>query len=147
MSHLKFSTLLIFVSFFALSVHAQSDADDPTLSLNEGTIDNQFEYIIRKSNRYQDYKVVKTNWLLTLKAHTLDSIKALQDQLDGTKKVIITQQNEIDELKTNLTTTQGSLSDTISKKNSMSLWGLQMSKTGYNLFIIEKPPSLTVVMF
>lgn len=135
MSPLKFSILLLLASLFTLTINAQTESAEPNLSLDEGTIDNQFEYIIRNSNRYQDYKVVKTNWLITLKAHTLDSIKVLQDQLDGTKKVINTQQNEIDELKTNLTTTQGSLSDSISEKNSMSLLGLQMSKTGYNMLM------------
>ena len=42
------------------TTYAQSNADeDDKLSLTEGTIDNQFEYVIRRSNSYQDFKVIK----------------------------------------------------------------------------------------
>lgn len=135
MSNLKFSALLIFAFLLALNINAQTKTDKAALSLNNGTIDNQFEYVIQKSNRYQDYKVVKTNWLYALKAHTLDSLIAIQNQLDNTKNVVSTQQTEIDQLKTNLATTQNNLATTNTEKDSMSLLGLQMSKIHYNLLM------------
>lgn len=122
----------------SISVSAQTSAtptpapEEEKLSLNSGTIDNQFEYVIRRSPRWQDYKNVKTNWLYTLKAHTLDSLKALRVQLNNTKAVVTTKQSEIDKLKANLNTTQSTLDATNIEKDSMSLFGLQMSKGGYN---------------
>lgn len=122
----------------SISVSAQTAAtttpapEEDKLSLNSGTIDNQFEYVIRRSPRWQDYKNVKTNWLYTLKAHTLDSLKALRVQLNNTKAVVSTKQSEIDKLKANLNTTQSTLDATNIEKDSMSLFGLQMSKGGYN---------------
>lgn len=124
--------ILILVSNYYIAI---AQEDTKTLSLNDGTIDDQFEYIITKSNRYQDYKVVKTNWLYTLKAHTLDSLKAIQKQLNNTKQIVNNQSKEIEVLKTNLTETNSNLEQTNLEKNSMSLFGLQMTKTGYNVML------------
>ena len=139
MNQLKLLVFVLFASFCSLNISAQANQqpsqEEEQLSLNSGSIDNQFEFVIRRSNKYQDYKVVKTNWLYTLKSHTLDSLKAVQDQLDSTNSVISAQQKEINELKSNLNSTKSTLDATNQEKNSMALFGLQMSKTGYNMLM------------
>ena len=127
--------LLACLNFSQAQTQSNAAQSEPKLSLNEGTIDNQFEYVIRRSPRWQDFKNVKTTWLYALKAHTLDSLKALHKQLDDTKTVVTTKQTEIDELKTNLSSTQSTLDATNIEKDSMSLFGLQMSKTAYNTLL------------
>lgn len=112
---------------------AQSgEQPEQKLSLNDGTIDNQFEFVIRRSNSWQDFKVIKKTWMYALKAHTIDSLNALQSELDSTYKVVETQKNEIANLQSNLSSTQSTLDATNIEKDSMSLFGMQMSKTGYN---------------
>ena len=112
MKYLKLALILVCITCFSNVTIAQTNTENETqLSLDSGTIDNQFEYVIQNSNRYKDergriYKVVRRQWLATLKEHTLDSIKAIQEQLDATKQTVSTQQSEIDELKTNLSSTQ-----------------------------------------
>ena len=82
---LKSLLLSITVCLLSLTSFSQtSNETEDKLSLNKGTIDSQFEYVIQKSNKYQDYKVVKRNWLYTLKAHTLDSLKAIKKDLVDT---------------------------------------------------------------
>ena len=70
-----------------------------------------------------------------LASHTIDSLKTLQSKLDNTKSTVETQQKEISDLKTNLDTTQSTLDATNLEKNNMSLLGLQMSKTNYNILM------------
>ena len=137
MNNYKLLVSLILFFTLSLSLLAQETAaiDDDKLSLNSGTIDNQFEYVIRRSNNYQDYKVIKKVWLYALKAHTIDSINAIQKQLDETKTVIKNQTQEISKLKTSLSATQGTLDKTNTEKDSMSLFGMQMSKTAYNTLL------------
>lgn len=138
MNSFKYLFFIVSLSFcFSISFAqtAQPQQEKDKLSLNEGTIDNQFEFVIRRSNRYQDYKVVKTNWLYTLKSHTLDSLKAVHESLANTQAVVDNQAEEISTLKSNLTNTQGKLDQTNEEKNNMSLLGLQMSKTNYNLLM------------
>ena len=133
------ATLLLFLAFFSLQLQAQTNATNPDekLSLDSGTIDSQFQYLTKKSNGWTDergqrYEVVRVQWIAKLKKNTLDSLKAVHKNLNDTKAVVSKQEQEISKLKTSLTATQGSLDKTNTEKDSMSLFGLQMSKGGYN---------------
>lgn len=136
MRNLKFSVLLVFISFFSLTIIAQTKNVDSILSLNDGTINNQFEYVIKKSNKYQDFKVIKTDWLYTLKAHTLDSLNTFRKNLLNAKAIVDSLTVEVSSLKANLRDSQNDLFKTNEKKNSMHLFGLQMSKANYNLLML-----------
>ncbi len=140
MSNHKFIIALLSIAFFSLNIQAQNTANttqNEQLSLNSGTIDNQFEYVITKSSNWNDerrqpYEVIKRNWILTLKANVLDSLKAVHKNLNDTKSIVNKQVEEIALLKSNLTSTQSTLDKTNIEKDSMSLFGIQMSKGGYN---------------
>lgn len=121
-------TVLLISSFTTFS---QNDPTEEKLSLEEGTIDNQFEFVIRRSNNYQDFKVVKKTWLSTLKAHTIDSLKAVHKDLADTKAIVAMQEKEISDLKASLESTQSNLETTRSEKDNISLFGMQMSKGSY----------------
>jgi len=150
MNNLKFSTLLLLVSLFTVTIHGQIEAEKVELSLNDGTIDDQFEYVIQKSYTYRGngkiYKNVERHWLYALKAHTIDSLNALRKDLTDTQAVVDSQVNEISGLKTNLNDTQGSLDKTNVEKNSMALFGLQMSKANYNLLMWSIIAALLVLL-
>ncbi|NCO63060.1 MAG: tRNA (guanine-N1)-methyltransferase [Flavobacteriales bacterium] len=140
MNHMKTLAAIVFFYLIALNSFAQTTQEEETLSLDSGTINNQFEYVIKKSSGWKDergqqYKVTKVNWLYELKAHTLDSLKAVRKDLIDTQNIVTAQANEISELKTNLNNTQKELVQTNTEKNSMSFFGLQMSKTGYNVLM------------
>lgn len=135
MNYIKSLTLLVFLFTCTLTSFAQATAEEDKLSLNSGSIDNQFDFVIKRSNNYQDYKVVKKNWLFTLKAHTLDSLKAVHKDLADTQLVVKNQAEEISGLKLNLSNTQSDLDKTNTEKDNMALFGLQMSKTNYNVLM------------
>lgn len=123
--------LFIAVLLTSFATFSQNDSEDEKLSLEEGTIDNQFEYVIRRSNNYQDFKVVKKTWLTTLKAHTIDSLKAVHKDLADTRATVDLQAQEISDLKATLESTQANLETTRSEKDNISLFGIQMSKASY----------------
>jgi tetrahydromethanopterin S-methyltransferase subunit B len=137
MKTLKFLALTFILVLSSNSIYAQ---DNETQSLNEGSINDQFEFILRKSGNFkgtngQQYEAVSRSMFLTLQAHTIDSLKTLQSKLDTSNNAIQTQQKEINDLKSNLSSTQSTLDATNSEKNNMSLLGLQMSKTSYNILM------------
>ena len=128
--------LLIIIQFS----QAQTATPEVELSLDSGTIENQFDYILKKSGSYRDergrrYEVARLDWMLTLKAHTIDSLNALENQLKSTEATITAQATEIEKLKSSLKSTENNLANTISEKDSMSLFGMQMGKTGYNILM------------
>jgi hypothetical protein len=140
MNYIKSLVVIVIFSLFTLTSFAQTDQEEETLSLDSGTIDNQFEYVIKKSSGWRDergqqYKVIKVNWLYELKAHTLDSLNAVHKDLIDTQISVDNQAKEINNLKTSLTNTESDLNNTKLEKDSISLFGLQMSKTGYNMLM------------
>lgn len=126
---------LLALNFQFIEAQAKEEKKEDKLSLNSGTIDNQFEYVIQRSNRYQEFKVVKQTWLYALKAHTLDSLKALHKELSDTQAIVDGQASNIETLQTNLANTQTTLEETEEEKNNMMLFGVQMGKTNYNILM------------
>ena len=147
MKILKISFYFILALFLCSAYGQQSgDTDSETLSLYDGTIDNQFEYVIRRSNRYQEYKVVKTDWLYTLKAHTMDSLQALETRLDSTLTVIESQNKTIGGLQSELDTTKSDLAQTNEEKDNISLLGIPMSKGLYKIVMWSIVAGLLVLL-
>jgi septal ring factor EnvC (AmiA/AmiB activator) len=137
MKTLKFLGLTLIMVLSTNSIYAQNNE---TESLNEGSINDQFEFILRKSGNFkgtngQAYEAVKRSMILSLQANAIDSLKTLQEKLDNIKITVDTQQKEISDLKSNLGATQSTLDATNQEKNSMSLLGLQLSKTSYNILM------------
>ncbi|WP_370390850.1 tRNA (guanine-N1)-methyltransferase [uncultured Winogradskyella sp.] len=135
-SALKISLILLLGVNFQVSQGQGSETqNEEKLSLNSGTIDNQFEYVIRRSNSYQDFKVVKKTWLYALKAHTMDSLQALRKDLANTQSVVDRQALNIETLQTSLANTEETLAKTEEEKNNMALFGMQLGKTNYNVLM------------
>lgn len=136
-----FKTLLLslFATFF-INANAQNTDETDNLSLDSGSIDSQFEYVFRKSGNFkgtkgQKYEAVKQVWLLKLKANVLDSLKTTNLELDKTQAVVTTQAKNIDDLNIELANTKSELTNTISEKDSMQLFGMQMSKPNYSMIL------------
>ncbi len=139
MNAIKHAVLLTLASILSFSAVGQVKIEKDKRSRNEGTIDEQFEYVIQKSYTYRGngkvYKNVERHWLTQLKARTLDSLKAVHKDLTDTQAIVDAQAKEITSLKSNLSNTQSSLDQTNIEKNNMALFGMQMSKTNYNVLM------------
>ncbi len=153
---MKFLTkvaVILIVTFSLQSINSQTKKDeaDDQLSLNSGTIDNQFEYVFRKSGNFkgtngQRYEAVKTAWLLTLKAHVLDSLNTINKNLENSENTVANQAKEIEDLKAKLDNTQTTLDQTNTEKNNMALLGMQTSKTNYNVIMWSIIAGLTALL-
>jgi len=137
MKSFKKSLITLLLIFGSSAIFAQALK---TQTINEGSIDDQFEFVLIKSSNWNDergqaYEVIKSNLILSLKAHVQDSLKAIKNRLDSTNTIVQTQQDEIESLKADLSKTQDTLNATNIEKNSMSLFGFPMNKTSYNLLM------------
>lgn len=140
MNPIKSLLLIVFSCLISLTSFSQETQDDDQLSLYKSSIDNQFEYILKKSGNFkgtngQAYEAVKRSMFLALRAHTLDSLKTVHKNLAETQAVVKTQAKEISDLKANLSNTKTDLDKTNSEKNNMALFGMQMSKISYNVLM------------
>jgi hypothetical protein len=116
---------------FSVLASAQNVAKNANLQLKEGPISEQFEFIIKNSNKYKNYKVVKRVWIEKLQKNVADSINVIQKDFDAEVVKVATQQAEIEKLKTDLATINQKITDLNTEKDSISLLGLQLSKGSY----------------
>jgi len=138
---MKYIKYLAFTSVFLLcTISTFSQTNVETESINDGTIDQQFDYLLRKSGNFrgtngQMYEAVNLNMILALRSHTIDSLETVHKNLADTQMKVDSQAKEITDLQTNLSNTKSDLEKTTNEKDSMSLFGMQMSKGNYSMLM------------
>jgi len=95
---------------------------------DELSIEEQFSYTIDKSSNFQEYKVIRQTWITKLKANTVDTLISLKANLKTTKDLVQEKITDIETLQSEINTAQ----EELKKKNSFSLFGIMLSKTGYD---------------
>lgn len=135
-----------FIFLFTVSINAQD-----TETINDGSVNDQFEFLLRKSGNFKGtnglpYEAVKRSMLLSLQKNTNDTISDLKSKLSKTHTTIDSQSKEIEMLKSSLNNTQSTLDNTNKEKDSMSLFGMQMSKGGYNTMMWSIVAALLVFL-
>ncbi|UCE94842.1 MAG: tRNA (guanine-N1)-methyltransferase, partial [Flavobacteriaceae bacterium] len=121
-----------FLSFSSVSFGQTQEQTGPKPSLDNGTIESQFNYLYRKSSSYQEYKVVKKTSYQKIKGNVLDSLQSLKKDLGDTKELVEVQSNEIQSLKADLQTTNDNLTAVTKEKDNIKFLGMPMTKSGYN---------------
>lgn len=120
-------TLLLSLTF---TLSFSQEAEDSTNS-----IENQFDEIYRKSTTYQVYKVISKERYQRLKLNVLDSLKSSKNSILEKESLLKTERNTIERTKNLLSKTQLDLDLANKKENSISLFGMQLSKITYNLLL------------
>ncbi len=129
MKVIKHFLALILISLFTATSYAQTEQKP---SLDNGTIESQFDYLYRKSSSYQEYKVVKKTFYIKIKKNVLDSLKSIKNELEQTKQIVKTQSNEINDLKSDLKTTNDNLTGVTKEKDNIKFLGMSLTKASYN---------------
>ncbi|MDY7395498.1 tRNA (guanine-N1)-methyltransferase [Aureibaculum sp. 2210JD6-5] len=133
---MKFAKILITMLLFTATTGAVfAQEEEEKGSLNSGTIESQFDYLYKKSGKYQEYRVIKTNNLFKFKGNITDTLKLARKKYLESQNVIASQKANIDSLNVKLQATKENLSAVTEEKDSISLLGIPMSKAGYNTIL------------
>ncbi len=103
--------------------------------LESGSISSQLDFIIEKSNKYEDTRVVKAFWLTKLKAHVMDTLRTVNRKLSDANKIISKKQLEIDSLKASVSSINAGLTLVTNERDSMKLFGILINKNLYQTII------------
>lgn len=126
---LKFLIFTIIASCFTAYLANAQDY------LKSGSIDEQYNRLVKESESYQQYKVITRKYLNKYQSNVIDSLNASKDKLITIKKQVESQQTEIAQLRTQLTDTQNILQQTNSEKESISFLGINLKKMQYKLLM------------
>jgi uncharacterized protein YlxW (UPF0749 family) len=131
-------TILLGLALFAGSM-LWSQEEEQENSLDGGTIESQFEFLYRKSGNYnaegRRYEVVRRIQLDKIRDNILDSLNKARAEARELNATITRQDGTIEDLNGKLENTTNQLSDVTAEKDSMSFFGMQVSKITYNLIL------------
>lgn len=147
MSKLLIYSLIVYISISGFCLFSQGTADKP--AIGKGSIESQFNYVLYKSEKYEDYKLVKSWWLYTLRSQVLDTVKALHDSLWDTQDLLSAKKTEIESLSSTMQDVNNELQTALKEKSSMKLLGIKMDKILYNsiLWIIIAALLVSLLIF
>ncbi len=105
--------------------------------IDTGSVKNQFDYLINKSNRYQKYKVVEITWLSKLKSNVADSLRTSAIEISDNYAIINIQKDTIKSLKASLDTSKNTIASLNSEKQHISFLGMQASKPFFKTLVFS----------
>jgi len=135
--------LIILLPLFFISVTISAQDEEEKGSLNSGTIMSQFDYLYKKSGKYQEYRVIKTNNLFKFKKNITDTLKLARKKYLESQNVINSQKVNIDSLNSKLKATNVNLTSVTEEKDSIKFLGIPLSKSGYNTILWSIIATLT----
>ena len=116
-----------------LNISAQEKTKE--LSLTNSSVNEKFDYVITKSNNFQEFKVVKRAWLHTLKKQVLDSVNKQQGEIKALAVIIEDQKSNTLKLESKINTLNNDITQVNTDKDNISFIGTNMKKGAFkNLF-------------
>jgi hypothetical protein len=122
---------LIFL-FISTPAFAQpgNPAQADTMSLQ-----GQFDELYRTSNRYQQFRVVRQDFLRAFMANVADTLTGLSGELNARQGKIEEQATAIGNLETEVSERDATIEQLNQEKDGISMFGLLLSKGTYNLIM------------
>lgn len=131
--------IVITLLTYNLQFAQEDEGEEGKLSLDDGTLHNQFEYLFIKSGNYRadgvKYEVVRESNLYKIRQNVLDSIKASNLKALELQSIISENKSTIDSLQKKFDEASNSLSIVTEEKDSMSFLGILVSKGTYNFIL------------
>lgn len=119
--------------------HGQETETTDNLSLEEGPLNSQFDYVFKRSGNYRAdgirYEVVKESNLEKLRANVLDSLASISKKVSELKATISQHETTIGTLNKKLEETTTNLTAVSEEKDTMSFLGVQVAKATYNIIL------------
>lgn len=97
----------------------------------QNTINEQFNNIIKESNTYQNYKVIKLNELNVLQRNTQDSINLLQSKIDNLSLTEKELKQNLQQVNFDFENLKQELLDTQEQVENISMFGIPTKKASY----------------
>ncbi|WP_456376193.1 hypothetical protein [Lutibacter sp.] len=137
-------SFILIITLFSITTTLFSQTNKKFI--DTGSVKNQFDYLINKSNRYQEFKVVKINWLNKLKSNVNDSLSVSKKELLNSFVTINSQKKTIDSLKVSLANSKNNITALTKEKQSISLFGIQLGKSFFKTLLFSIIGILAVLL-
>lgn len=125
---------VLFSAFLGLTAAVSAQPGNPAKA-DTATLRTQFEAMLKASNRYQTFKVVRQNYLDAFMNNVSDSISGYTNEMSALQQTISTQKSTIDEQAAAIGEREASIKSLSDEKDSISLLGVPLSKAVYGVIL------------
>ncbi|MEO0787011.1 MAG: hypothetical protein AAFY36_00020 [Bacteroidota bacterium] len=134
---------LVLLSLFASSfAQSGNPTDNGNLPLTE-----QYQLLVDESGRYQQYRVIERVWLSAFQTHLTDSLAASTSKEADLAATIEDQAATIGERTEEITALNQEIESLNGEKDSISLFGLSLSKAAYHTIVWGLIAGLGILLF
>ena len=146
---IKYTAILLFTGLFISmmqTVHAQSGA---SAVLDSALLEAQLDYVHENTRVYNNFRAIRDDIFLKLKRNVRDTLNATKLEVEELNSRLTERNFQIKTLTTDLTRTKEEKDEAIRNRDSLSFFGIQMSKGLYNSimwFIVLGLAALAVMM-
>lgn len=124
----------------AANTPAQTNPYAPTPVSTDKSLNGQYQYVLSKTYRYQQ-PMIAALW-----KNINDSLAATKKQLRDMQAKLSTQSQSINNLQNDVKSKDQAMTESASRQNDISLLGIYLSKTSYNLLMWGLVIGLAVVL-
>jgi hypothetical protein len=103
--------------------------------LQEGTLQEQLDYIQNRTLIYENFRAVREDMFQKVKNNSLDSLKSARAQMHELSRRISNLDYKIDSLSLILADTRGELDTAVENRDNISFVGIPLNKTAYNMLV------------
>lgn len=121
-----FVATLFFVLLLSLDVHAADNRNRPYV--NEAPLNEQLDFVIGQSSKWETYRVVPETWLNQLRKHTLDSISVLKKEISNLQSIVLNKESDITSLNIQVDEVKLNYEKAVKERDSFSFMGILMRK-------------------
>ena len=147
---IKQPALLLLAGLFISLVQPAVAQSGATAVLDSATLDAQLDYIYENTRVYNDYRAIRDDIFLKLRRNVKDTLNGTKLNVEELNSRLTDRDFQIETLNTDLARTKNEKDEAVRNRDSLSFFGIQMSKGLYNTilwFIILGLAALTVIMF
>ncbi len=123
---MKSKFLIIFVLVFATQF---TFGQTTRKFIDTGSISTQADYLISKSTKYENFKVIRTSWITQLIQNVNDSISDNKQKLFASNNEINIQKKTIDSLKLAINNSEKTIENLTNKDESILIFGNKIDKS------------------
>ena len=145
----KYTAILLFTGLFISmmqTVHAQSGT---SAVLDSALLEAQLDYIHENTRVYNNFRAIRDDIFLKLKRNVKDTLNATKLEVEELNSRLTERNFHIETLTADLARTKNEKDEAIRNRDSLSFFGIQMSKGLYNSimwFIVLGLAALAVLM-
>lgn len=130
---LKSLCFLLFFCFY-VSLNLSAQAGNPAQA-GDKSLETQFKELVDNSNRYQKFRVVPYEWLMSFQGNLKDTVASELEMVSDLQTEISQQAATIKKQETTIVAKDEEIAALTSEKDGIALLGTQMSKATYSTIL------------